>query len=132
MSFFLLQSRQFTEMEYTFNGEPLNQDMRSSSSFCTPPGSPLLSTLSLATPEVHSNDCKKTKRRYKSEPIRGPADTNKSDVKGNHVKKRHSHNVDEDEAEETSILILPEEGVISNHVSHATATRHRDSIESTV
>lgn len=126
-------------MEYTFNGEPLGQDPRSSSSFCTPPGSPLLSSLSLAEPEMHTNDCKKTKRRIKSEPIRGPAvssNTNKNDVKGNHVKKRHSKDISE--LEETSVLILQEEqtDILSNHVGDVspdtTPKNRKRSVESTV
>jgi spore germination cell wall hydrolase CwlJ-like protein len=127
-------------MEYTYNGEPLGQDVRSSSSFCTPPGSPLVSTLSLASPDVHANDCKKTgtKRRIKSEPIRKPADDkDKNDVKGNHVKKLHSRE-DGDEAE-TSVLIVPtyeEPEMIANHVGEPPGehvNRHRrPSRESTV
>lgn len=127
-------------MEYTFNGEPLGQDPRSSSSFCTPPGSPLLSSLSLAEPETHANDCKKTKRRIKSEPIHGPAvssNTIKNDVKGNHVKKRHSKDVS-DLAEETSVLILQEEEteILLNHVGDVSPNpsprKRRLSVESTV
>ena len=127
-------------MEYTYNGEPLRSDVRSSSSFCTPIGSPIVSTLSLASPDVHVNDCKKTgtKRRIKSEPIRSPADDKeKNDVKGNHVRKRHSRE-DGDEAE-TSVLIPTEEHheVVSNHVGELPPGDHvngqrRPSRESTV
>jgi DNA-directed RNA polymerase subunit M/transcription elongation factor TFIIS len=125
-------------MEYTYNGEPLGQDVRSSSSFCTPPGSPLVSTLSLASPDMHVNDCKKTgtKRRIKSEPIRRAADDkDKNDHKGNHVRKRHSRE-DGDEAE-TSVLILTDEEheVVANHVGEPHVEHNRDrrvSYESTV
>lgn len=125
-------------MEYTYNGEPLGQEPRSSSSFCTPPGSPLESTLSLASPEIHANDCKKTgtKRRIKSEPIRGPAnDKDKNDVKGNHVEKRHSKE-DGDEME-TSVLIpaVEEQEIVANHVGEFPGdhvARRRGSRESTV
>ncbi|XP_028398031.1 potassium voltage-gated channel protein Shal-like [Dendronephthya gigantea] len=131
-------SRYFTEMEYTYNGEPLaQQDPRSSSSFCTPPGSPLESTLSLASPDIHVNDCKTsgTKRRIKSEPIRGPADNkDKNDVKGNHVRKRHTQE-DGDEAE-TSVLIPTDEEpeAVANHVGESQGRHvHRKmSRESTV
>ena len=118
-------------MEYTYNGEPLGQDVRSSSSFCTPPGSPLESTLSLAIHDIHVNDCKKTgtKRRIKSEPIRTPT----NDVKGNHVRKRNSRE-DGDEAE-TSVLIPTDEEpeVIANHVGDQPGQyQRRGSRESTV
>lgn len=88
---------------------------------------------------MHANDCKKTKRRIKSEPIRGPAvssNTNKNDVKGNHVKKRHSKDISE--LEETSVLILQEEqtDILSNHVGDVspdtTPKNRKRSVESTV
>ena len=127
-------------MEYTYNGEPLRPDGRSSSSFCTPVGSPLESTLSLANPEVHVNDCKSTgaKRRVKSEPIRSRADDKeKNDVKGNHVKKRHSRE-DGDEAEISVLIPTDEEHeIVTNHVGelspgHHVSRHRRQSRESTV
>ena len=127
-------------MEYTYNGEPLGPEIRSSSSFCTPPGSPLVSSLSLANPAIHINDCKKTgtKRRIKSEPIhRAVEDKDKNDVKGNHVKRRYSRE-DVDEAE-ISVLIPTDEDheVIANHVGESPSRRaanmhRRTSRESTV
>jgi hypothetical protein len=113
-------------MEYTYNGEPIGQEVRSSSSFCTPPGSPLVSTLSLASPDIHINDCNKTgtKRRIKSEPIHKAVEENeKNDVKGNHVKRRYNRE-DGDEAE-TSVLIPTdvEQGVLANHVGESPSRR---------
>lgn len=45
----LLQARQFVEMEYTFKGEPVSRrPAKPNSPICTPSGSPLASSLSLA------------------------------------------------------------------------------------
>ena len=101
-------------MEYVYNGEPLGQDAQSSSSFCTPSGSPLVSTLSLDNPDTYVNQRKtSSKRRIKSEPIRKSATEN--DVKGNHVTKPQSN--DDGNDMETMVLIHHENDVKGNHVT---------------
>lgn len=98
-----------------------------------------MSSLSLANPEIHLNDSKKTgnKRRIKSEPIRRPAiNKDKNDVKGNHVNE--CHNPEDSDQAQTSALILTnkESGMIANHVGESRGEHvnreRRPSRESTV
>ena len=139
--FFFWQARQFVEMEYSYKGEAVRRTPKQSSPICTPSGSPISSSVSLAA--VCDNACynrnsytgKCMKRtRSLSEPAHQhenafvPDHLEMNDIKGKHKanSKPHNHEKQPNNITTSAIVTMPDyETVVAvpNNIHDSAANR---------
>lgn len=134
-----LQARQFVEMEYSYNGEPVKKASKLPSPICTPSGSPISSSVSLAgvcdegcyNRNSYAGKCMKRTRSV-SEPAHQhenafPQDhMEMNDIKGKHKANSKPHNDKQPNNVTTSAIVtMPdfETVAVPNNIHEGTANR---------
>lgn len=136
----ILQARQFVEMEYSYKGEPVRKTPKLSSPICTPSGSPISSSVSLAAVcdnacynrNSYTGKCMKRTRSF-SEPAHQhenaflPDHMEMNDIKSKHKANSKPHNDKQPNNITTSAIVtLPdfETVAVPNNI-HDGATNRR-------
>lgn len=134
-----LQARQFVEMEYSYNGEPVRKASKLPSPICTPSGSPISSSVSLAgvcdegcyNRNSYAGKCMKRTRSV-SEPAHQHENAfsqdhmEMNDIKGKHKANSKPHNDKQPNNVTTSAIVtMPdfETVAVPNNIHEGTANR---------